>query len=264
MQYTQIGKYGVIDRTGKEIVPSIYSDISIPNPTKAVFICEKEDKSYETLNEAGEKIFEKYKNVQAIEISENNTTCPYEKGLLKYEEEGKYGLINFEGKAITKPIYEEISSVKYKEGEILVKKKGKYGVIDREGKTLIPFEYSGIEADKYYHEGYEKAGYITKEETKDGAKFGYINYKYKKILNTEYTDISRILDIDSEEAYLIVSKNGQYGLLKNKDSKIDFSYQSLAYNKDTNLLAVGRNEKYGVINLERRKHNTSTIYRNKV
>lgn len=35
---------------------------------------------------------------------------------------GKFGLINYEGKVITKPIYEEISSVKYKEGEILAKK----------------------------------------------------------------------------------------------------------------------------------------------
>jgi len=35
---------------------------------------------------------------------------------------GKYGLINYDGKVITKPIYEEISSIKYKEGEILAKK----------------------------------------------------------------------------------------------------------------------------------------------
>lgn len=249
MQYTQNGKYGVLNEKGEMIVPSIYQDIHIPNPTKAVFICKKEDGNYETLNEAGEKIFEKYYNVQGIEIDGGNSTCPYEKSVLKYEENGKYGLIDFNGKPITKAIYEEISSVKYKEGEILVKKKGKYGVVNIKGKKLIPCEYDGIEADKYYHDGYSKTGYITRCETNDGKKYGYINSNWKKMLKTEYVEINRILDIDSEDVYLIVSKNGQYGLIKNKEKQIDFSYQALLYNKGTNLLSAERNEKFGVITL---------------
>lgn len=204
--YTE-GKYGVLNEKGEMIVQNIYEDIIVPNPTKAVFIGKKGDKDYETLNASGEKIFEKYKNVQAIEINENNTTCPYEKSVLKYEENGKYGLINFEGKAITKPIYEELTSIKYKEGEILAKKNGKYGVINNKGKVLIPFEYSGIEADKYYKNTNEQTGYITKSETKEGIRYGYINSKWKKMLKPEYTAISRILDIDSSDIYLIASKN---------------------------------------------------------
>jgi len=264
MQYIPIGKYGVLNEKGEMIVQNIYEDISIPNPTKAVFVCRKEDKNTEVLNEKGEKIFEKYNNVQVIETEVNNTTYPYEKTVLKYQENGKYGLIDLEGKKITKPIYEEIKSVKYKEGEILAKKDGKYGVLNTKGKKIIPFKYDEIEADKYYNASYEKTGYITKNNTNDGAKYGYINYKWKKMLDTEYTAINRILDIDEDNTYLIVAKNGQYGLIKNKNQEIEFSYQSLTYNKDTNLLSAERNEKFGVIKLTRRKCYTSTIQRNKI
>ncbi len=190
------------------IIPNQYKDIVIPNPTKEVFICTKEDGNIEVLNASNEKIFADYGKVQAIEISGSRTSMPYEKSVLKYEKDKKFGLINFEGKAITKPIYEEISSVMYKEGEILAKKDGKYGVINNKGVVLIPFKYDGIEADRYYNGSYEKSGYIVKIQTSEGYRYGYINYKGKEILKLEYTDISRIIDIeDNKGIYFIAAKN---------------------------------------------------------
>ena len=174
---------------------------------------------------------------------------PYEKSVLKYEKEGKFGLIDFEGKEITKPIYEELSSVKYKEGEILAKKNGKCGVISHKGKELISFEYEDIEADRYYNGSYEKSGYIVKTEDDEGFKYGYIDYKWKKILKPEYSEITRIQEIEGDDIYLVVAKNGQAGLIKNKNEEIDFAYQSISYDKNTNLLVVKRSEKYGVLTL---------------
>ena len=245
-------KYGVIDETGKMIIKNEYSDIIIPNPTKAVFICQKSDNTKQVLNEKGENILQEFKNVSAIETNGAHSSWPYEKSVLKYEEDGKFGLINYDGKAITKPIYEEIASVKYKEGEILAKRNGKYGVINNKGNQLIPFEYEEIEADKYYNNGYEETGYVVKSKQSDGYRYGYINSNLKKVLNTEYTAISRILDIEGKDIYLIASKNGQYGVTKNKKEVVDFKYQSITYNKDTNLLSVQRSEKYGVIDLNRK------------
>lgn len=200
-------KYGVLNEKGEEIIETKYLNITIPNQTKAVFICEKEDGTIEIINEKKEELFSNQKNVQAIGINGITTNFPYEKSVLKYEEKGKFGLINYEGKVITKPIYDEISSLKYKEGEILAKKDGKYGVINSNGVELIPFEYEEIEGDKYYGESYEKSGYIVKKRTNDGYRYGYISNKWKKLLNVEYTDINRILDIDSDDIYLIASKN---------------------------------------------------------
>ncbi len=232
------------------IIESKYQNIIIPNPTKAVFLVRDFEGNTQVLNEEGKEIFTEYENVQAIEINGATTSLPYEKSVLAYEENGKIGLIDFTGKVVAKPIYEEVASVKYKEGEILAKKDGKYGVINNKGIELIPFEYDEIEADKYYKDnGYSKSGYIVRKTTEEGYRYGYINSNWNKLLDTEYSSISRILDIEKEDIYLIVAKDGRYGLIKNKNVEIDFSYQSIEYNGDTNLLAIQRGEQYGVLDL---------------
>lgn len=215
-----------------------------------MFVCKKQDGKIEVLNENNEKIFTKYEEVQAIETNGIESNVPYEKSVLKYKKDGKFGLINFEGKEVTKPIYQEISSVKYKEGEILAKKNGKYGVINNKGTELIPFEYDEIEGDRYQNNGYKETGYIVKSRTSNGQKYGYINSKWKKIIGPEYNELNRILDIRSDDVYLIASKNGRYGLIKNKEEKIDFLYKSIMYNNDINLVSVEKNDKYGVLNLD--------------
>lgn len=244
------GKYGVIDTDGNLVVENNYTSVIIPNPTKAVFIVEDEEGNTKVLNENSEEIFTNFNNVQAIELNGTVTNLPYEKSVLRYEENGKYGLIDFSGNIITKAIYEEISSVKYKEGEILAKQDGKYGVINNKGKELIAFEYDEIEADKYYSDGgYSKSGYIVKTTTSEGYMYGYISSNWKVMLDAEYTSVSRILDIEENDIYLIVAKNGQFGVVKNKNVEIDFAYQSIVYNKDTNLYIVERSGQYGVLNI---------------
>jgi len=244
------GKYGVIDEKGNMIVKNEYTNIVIPNPTKPVFIVTSENNEKYVLNEKSEKIFEEFNNVQEIEINGTVTNLPYEKSVLKYEDNGKYGIIDFSGNIITKPIYEEIASVKYKEGEILAKKDGKYGVINNKGVELITFDYEEIQADKYYEDNsYSKSGYIVKKTTNEGYRYGYIDSNYKMLLNTQYTDIRRILDIDSNDTYLIVAQNGQYGMARNKNVEIDFAYQNIEYNNDTNLLKVEKNGQFGVLTL---------------
>ena len=233
------------------VVKNEYKNIIIPNPTKPVFIVTTDDGKSKVLNDVGEEIFTEYNNVEAIEIEGTITELPYEKSVLKYEENGKYGLIDFAGNAITGAIYDELSSVKYKEGEILAKRNGKYGVINNKGKELIDFEYDEIEADKYYTDnGYSKSGYIVKTTTDDGYRYGYISSNWKTVLDTEYTSISRILEIESNDIYLIVARNGQYGVLRNQNVIIDFAYQSIAYNKDAELFKVERSGQFGVLDIE--------------
>lgn len=124
-------------------------------------------------------------------------------------------------------------------------------MINNKGCELIPFEYDEIEGDKYYSEGgYRSSGYIVKKKTEEGYRYGYINSKWKKVVDLEYSSISRILDTGVEDIYLIAEKKGQFGILKGKDEQTDFMYQAIVYNKEARLLAVQRNEKYGVINLK--------------
>ena len=165
-------KYGVINIYGDVVIEPIYDNIKIPNPEKDIFICEK-DNNTTILNEKNEELFTQYDEVNAISINGIVTSIPYEKTVLKYKQNDKYGLINYEGKVITKPIYEEITGLVNKESELLVKKDGKYGVINAKGAKLIEAEYDDITADGFYSEEnqYALSGYITKNKTRGWISF---------------------------------------------------------------------------------------------
>lgn len=252
-------KYGVIDKNGNIVIEAEYEAVQIPNPSKAIFVCVKEynenTKEYETVvyNEKKEVLFSNYKNVQAISIYTNVNSTPYEKSVLTYKENGKYGLINLEGKQITKPVYDEISSINYKEGTFLVKQNELEGIINMKGKVIIKCEYESVTSDNYYSENGNKrqAGFIVSKKTEDGYRYGYANYRGTIILNPIYTQLERVTEIANEKGvYFIAFKNGQAGLLKNNKEILNYEYEDIQYNVLGSIFVTKRNGKYGAVNQE--------------
>ncbi len=243
---------GVIDEKGNILVQPAYKNIKIPNPQKAVFICE-EDNSTKILNEKGEQIFTQYTGVDAILLKGIVSATPYEKSVLKYEQDGKYGLLNFEGKQVTKPKYDEIEGLTNKEGELAVRKDGKYGVINSKGAELIKPQYDTVSGDGFYtnENKYKNSGYIVSNRTQDGYRYGYINSKLKKVMDLKYSEIYRVIEnTNSENAYIIASIEGKYGVLKNEEILLDYIYQDIEYGKENNVFIVKKNTKYGAFNIE--------------
>ena len=252
-------KYGVIDRNGNIVIEAEYGAVQIPNPSKAIFVCVKEynenTKEYETVvyNEKKEVLLSNYKNVQAISIYTNVNSTPYEKSVLTYKENGKYGLINLEGKQITKPVYDEISSINYKEGTFLVKQNELEGIINMKGKVIIKCEYESVTSNNYYSENGNKkqAGFIVSKKTEDGYRYGYANYRGTIILNPIYTQLERVTEIANEKGvYFIAFKNGQAGLLKNNKEILNYEYEDIQYNVLGSIFVTKRNGKYGAVNQE--------------
>ena len=255
-------KYGVINKDGEEIIDTNFDMIQIPNPSKDIFVCmsnyNAETGSYETkiYNKNREELFTNYEKVEAISRQESLDNIPYEKSVLKYKENGKYGLINLSGKKITKPIYDDIQALEYKEGMLTVKQNDKFGIININGDEIINVKYDGIQADQYsLNENHnKKAGFIVSIKTNDGYKFGYINYKGKTLLETEYNEIARINYInDDESVYLVAFKNGQAGLFKNKSKVLENEYEDIQFDNINNLLILQRNGKQGVSDLDGKK-----------
>lgn len=247
----QDGKIGIIDLKGDKIIESKYDSIKIPNPQKPVFICQSQDK-ITILNEKKEQLFVGYEEVREIPIKGIVSNMPYEKSVLRYKKDGKYGLINFAGKVITKPIYEEIEGLTNKESEMLVKKDGKYGVINSRGATIINPQYESIVGDGFYtaKEKYQLSGYIVSEKKQNGYRYGYINNKLKKVLNPEYNEIYRIIETEeTKDVYLIAYKNGQAGVIKNDKIMINYGYQDIEYDEYNKLFKLQRNSKYGVADI---------------
>ena len=244
-------KYGVINTNGETIIETKYDDIKIPNPEKAVFIGYQNNNT-KVLNEKGEEIYTQYENIQPLRLQNVLSDLMYEKTTLKYEKDGKFGIIDIDGNKITNAIYDDIDTLQFKEGELLVKEEGKYGVINIKGVTLVKPQYDGINADRYYEEGtgYKKAGYIVSKTTDEGYRYGYVNLKGKQIIDNKYNDLYRITDINSENIYIISAENGQDGLIKNGKKVTNNEYQSLIYNESNNTITALKGKKYGVISTE--------------
>ena len=247
------GKYGVINTNGDIIIHPEYTNVIIPNPKKAVFICYDENNQTKVLNQNNEQIFSEYEQIQPIRLKNIASNLMYEKNLLTYVQDEKIGLINLDGEEIAEPIYESIEGLPYKEGELLVQLEGKYGVINNKGNNLVEPKYDQITVDNYTteEEGYKRAGYIVSNTTENGYRYGYVDINGNVLLEPEYTEVSRIINIkDNDNIYLIVAQNGQYGVVKNQEQIIENEYQSISYNSESNTLTLEKTKRYGIATLE--------------
>ena len=240
--------YGVIDKTGKVVIEAEYEKIEIPNPSKEVFICYKNEKGI-AKNSNNQQLFAEYNSITAIELNGAVTNLPYEKSVLKTEKNEKYGLIDFSGKKIFDTEYDNIEGFSNIEGKLKIEKNGKVGIANIKGTILVKPEYDTVADDNYYGDN-NQHGYIVGQKNEDGYKYGYINNKGKQISKIEYNDISRVADIFVEnEVYLIAAKNGQYGVLKNKKNIINHEYQGIEFDKTNEIFIVKKGKNFGVTNL---------------
>lgn len=245
-KYYSNEKFGVIDKLGNILIEAIYKDVLIPNPMYGILFLVENNEISKVVNEKGEPIFTEFEKVLPIPVSGLIGEIPYEKNVLIYQKDGKQGLIDFKGKQLTKAIYKTIESLPYKEGELLCKTDDNMYIFEENGKEKIKLEGDiQIIADGYYTENsLEKSGYIISKVTNNGIMYGYINYKGKQVLDFEYDSIERVRN---DKDYLIVRKNGQYGLYKNNEAIINCNYQEFKYEEDINLYFVKRGNLYGVL-----------------
>ena len=244
--------FGVVDRNQNIIIDSNYTQVIIPNPERPVFVC-YQGEDVIILNEHKQEIFAEYEKVEPIRLKNIASDLMYEKTVFKYTENGKYGLIDFSGKKITNAIYDELDSLPYKEGELIVKKDGKYGVINIRGNKMVDISYDKVSVDGYYTDEneYKYSGYIVSNTTNEGYRYGYVDYQGKEILKPEYNELERITAIeDNNDLYLIVAKNGQYGVIKNTENIINYEYQSITYDPENQVFVIEKSKKYGIAKLD--------------
>ena len=243
------GKYGVKNQNDEIIVQIQYENIIIPNEHRDVFFCYNGEQKT-ILDKNNKTIFEEYDNVDLIKLS-NISENVYEKNALIYQKNEKFGLLSITGNIILEAKYDEIYSLGYKENEIIVKENNKYMIYDTNGKNLIKDVFDSIQSDEFYTEEdeYRKSGYIVCKITSDGYRYGYYDYEYNKVLEINYNQISRILDVKNKNnIYLIASLNGQFGVFINNTKVIDTQYQSINYDSELEVFIVERTGKYGAFN----------------
>lgn len=276
-------KWGVIDETGENIIDPSYKEmIIIPDSKIGVFICtyniDYENGEYKTkvLNEKNKEIFTNYDKIEAINNKDENNNLWYEKDILRVQKNGKYGLINLEGKEIIPIEYDDITAISGIKNSLKVKKDEKYGIVDNEGKIVVEPQYEDI--DILGNDN--KSGFIVKAST---GKYGIRDYSNNEILDTKYDKIEKVYGNDlyvvvqdgkkkivskqedvlvsgfddikqilsSQENAVIFLKNGKYGVIKlSGEILIDSQYDYLKETKLGTFIAK-RDNMYGIIDINK-------------
>lgn len=278
------GKYGVIDANGNIIIDPSYKElIVIPNNKNDVFLCTYDvdyaNGTYKTkaLNNKNEEIFKEYENIEAMQNIDKNGNILYESNILKVQKDGKYGLIDFNGKKVIDTQYEEISAIQGIENALKIKQDGKYGIMNNEGKIIIELNYADItNLGKD-----DKSGYIVKNEE---GKYGIVDYSSKQVLEAKFDEIKKISKNDlyivkqdgvekvidkngndvltkgftdikdilsNQEDGFIYTNNDKYGIIKaNGEVTVNPEYEELKESQKGILIAK-KDGKYGIIDLEK-------------
>lgn len=270
-------KWGVIDTKGNVIIEPSYEEmIIIPDNTKPIFICIEnvnyENGSYNSkaINEKSEEIFANYDKIEAIYNYDENNNLWYENNILKVQKNGKYGLINIEGKEIVSCVYDAIDSIKGTKTVFVTTVNNKKGLIDSIGKTIIENNYQEITSLTNKYEN----GFIVKN---DQGKYGVINYDKSVALQEKYDNIKNIygnnmyvvkegevwkavnnkgesfIENKFEEVKeinndnFVIKVNGKYGIINTKSEEIvKANYEDLSY-AFSNYYIAKKDNKYGII-----------------
>ena len=163
------GKWGVMDTKQSIIIEPTYDEmIIIPDNSKPIFICtintNYEAGTFETkvLNENKKELYTNYDKVEVLYNNDKNNNLWYETGMLKVQKEGKYGLIDLEGKELAKPMYDEIRVLPGIKNVVISVVNQKQGIVNNIGAQIIPNEYEEIHS---LGEKYEN-GFIVKDQNR--------------------------------------------------------------------------------------------------
>ena len=267
-------KWGVIDNSANIVIEPIYDEmIIIPDKNKDVFICTEnvnyENNTYTTkvINSKNSEILKSFDKVLAIENYDEYNNLWYEDNVLKYEKNGKYGLINIDGKIILEAEYEDIYALRGIKNAIITVKEEKVGLVDNKGVTLVPNDYEEIRSL-----GKDTNLYIVKDDVgnygiynkldtmyqeikplnstslycvKENDKYKVINEEQKEVLNEKFDDIKSIKE--NVIIYISNKKCGAYDTVNNKNIKA--SYSDIIYTSQNNFV-VKNNSSYGIIDID--------------
>ena len=251
------GKWGFIDKAGKQVVPCKYNEVKdfsenlaavrmfgewgFINSDGKIVISNKYD-SAESFSE-GFAIVTKGENYALVDksgyeiIPENcDFIWSFSNGLAMVQSNGKRGYIDTHGNNVIPCKYGECSS-SFSEGYAVVMKRKflfyiQYGYINTNGSEVIPFKFD-LAGD--FSEGMAKV-------LGDYDKIGYINKNGGKIIDCVY-DWGQ----DFHEGLAAVKKNGKYGYINNQGHEvIPFQYENSGCFSD-GLAWIYMNGKYGYI-----------------
>lgn len=216
-------KFGVKHSDGNVIIPPIYESMTnIYKNHVWVF----KDNVWEIINS----------KKQVIYTLEWGSPNGFFDGISRVEVNGKYGFINYLGKWVSEPIYEDVCHFHKEVSFVKIKKDSFWGMISTKGKLLYNFEIENFwYIDKKKILIKKNNSYI--EIDKNGIVFQQIHYDEVDLLNSF-----------SQDGLFKVKKNDKWGIADNNwDVICPFIYSQISDGYGDLIAAKKDNGKWGYI-----------------
>ncbi|MFH2141174.1 MAG: WG repeat-containing protein [Bacteroidota bacterium] len=217
-------KYGIADKNGKIILPVEFDYFDEIAPWYPV----KKDGKYGYLNDS----------LQLEILCQFENADPFDQdslAIVKFD--GKYGVINRQGKYIINPEYEDFLCCV--DDKIFAKNKGLWGLMNLEGKWLVEPIYYDIRINWNnsmpicFLKKKEKWGLFDYEQIKEMGLFNYDK------ITTNYST-----------PYIVVLRDNKYGYLNKEYTEIiPCEYEFLSQYVENNLILAKKNGKTGFIDI---------------
>ncbi len=207
--------YGLIDYTGKEILPVEYTSIDALQGIKNSLVIKKNDQVGLCDNKGNIIINPEYKEIKSIGED-------YKNGYIVINNENKYGIIDFTKKVILEPKYEEIKNVA-SSSIYIVKENGTLKAINSTEDALIEGKFDDI---KQIND--ENLVFVTNN------KYGIMSASGKIKVKAEYEDLQYAFGDN-----YIAKKNGKYGIINtSNETALPFEYPAISYRKEAGFIQV--------------------------
>lgn len=225
-------KWGFIFDDAKQISTPLYDEIFFADYN---FYTVKKGSYYGVCNERGEVIV-KPQFLKPIDLYDLESL-----GYSNFEKDGKYGMVDFSGKIICKPIYDElIYFADYSHTETTVT------TVYRDGKPVL-LNSKGVEIigpyyDYFYNPEFAPDFYVVIRDEKEGI----VNRYGKQVCEPIYDEVVSapvFYQNDSAYNYFVVKKGNACGMMDELGKfHIPLSYESITDFNDT-LVSVSKDSK---------------------
>ncbi|STY98884.1 KWG Leptospira [Moraxella lacunata] len=200
---------GLIDKTGKLILPALYHEIDFPDdwaydsntePSDVLIVVTQRNSQESMFGKLGKNDTFGLVNEQGefvVPMGFYDDIGGFYRGLSRVAKDGKYGYIDSRASVVIPVVY-DYAGLSFIDGFASVKGQGKYGIIDKQNRPVIAFIYDGAEVLS------ERLFAVAKDEqyalmSPDGKFLS--DYQYEMIIPAYYGDT------------YVVRQQGKYGLI---------------------------------------------------
>ena len=222
LKVEQGGKYGLIDLSGKQILPCEYENITvIPGVKNSIKIAK--DGKYGLVTTEGNTVLEPIYN-DILNLGED-----YKNGYITVDANGKYGVTDYMGKQLLENKYEKVDQI-YGKDLFVIENAGKQELVNTEGEVVLSKGFDKIEQIL----NFTTKGIVFQKDN----KYGVMNTSEEVLIDNAYDELKEVKD-----SVYIAKRGDKYGIIdQDKNIKIDFIYTSISYNSTADIFIAEDSE----------------------